>query len=74
MSPWIPLAFGPISATAVSSSAGRLPVMKTNAPSSANSFAVANPMPLVPPVTNAIFSCNRFMCRPLDQLSADAKP
>jgi len=28
--------------------------MKTNAPSLTNAFAVARPMPLVPPVTSAI--------------------
>ncbi len=33
----------------------RRPVMKTKAPSLTNSFAVAKPMPLLPPVISAIF-------------------
>src|SRR5690606_26175647 len=34
------------------------PVMTTFAPCSTNSFAVANPMPALPPVTTAIFPSN----------------
>jgi hypothetical protein len=67
MSLWIPCALGPIAATAVSSSTGRLPVMKTKAPSSAKSFAVANPMPLVPPVISAIIPDNRSMFHPRNE-------
>ena len=54
-SPWTPVAFGPIFFTAASSSACRRPVMKTCAPSAMNRLAVASPMPLLPPVTKAIF-------------------
>src|SRR4029077_18111760 len=46
----------PIAFTASSSSLGRRPVMKTYAPSLANSFAVAKPIPSVPPVMRAILS------------------
>ena len=51
----MPLTFLPISLTAVVSSGSRRPVMKTYAPSFTNSFAVARPMPLLPPVMSAIF-------------------
>jgi adenine-specific DNA-methyltransferase len=44
-----------ISFTAVLSSDSRRPVMNTCAPSSTNRLAVANPIPLVPPVTSPIF-------------------
>src|SRR6266446_244435 len=44
----------PIVFTASSSSFGRRPVMNTYAPSLTKSFAVANPIPSVPPVTTAI--------------------
>src|SRR2546425_3985724 len=44
----------PIVFTASSSSFWRRPVMKTWAPSLTKSFAVANPIPSVPPVTTAI--------------------
>src|SRR6266853_5956626 len=44
----------PIAFTASSSSFWRLPVTKTYAPSLTKSFAVANPIPSVPPVTTAI--------------------
>src|SRR5713101_4077334 len=46
----------PIALTASSSSFWRRPVIKTYAPSLANSFAVANPIPWVPPVMRAILS------------------
>src|SRR6202023_2376741 len=46
----------PIALTASSSSFWRRPVIKTYAPSLANSFAVANPIPSVPPVIRAILS------------------
>jgi hypothetical protein len=42
--------------TVSSSSFWRRPVIKTYAPSSANNFAVANPIPSVPPVMRAILS------------------
>ena len=51
----------PISFTAASSSAWRRPVMKTYAPSATNRFAVARPMPLLPPVTRAIFPESLFV-------------
>src|SRR6266446_6538670 len=44
----------PIVFTASSSSFGRRPVMNTYAPSFTKSFAVAKPIPSVPPVTTAI--------------------
>src|ERR1700730_3909637 len=44
----------PIVFTASSSSFWRRPVMKTYAPSLTKSFAVANPIPSVPPVMTAI--------------------
>src|SRR5438128_3659662 len=50
-----PLTFPPISFTAAASSGSRRPVMKTYAPSFTNAFAVARPMPLLPPVMSAIF-------------------
>src|SRR5713226_2351851 len=55
-SPCTPVTFLPISFTARANSGSRRPVMKTYAPSSTNCFAVARPMPLLPPVTSAIFS------------------
>src|SRR3989454_546480 len=54
-SPWMPVTFLPMSLTAVASSESRRPVMKTYAPSFTNAFAVARPMPLLPPVMSAIF-------------------
>src|SRR5258707_818990 len=54
MFPRTPVALPPSSATAASSSAGRRPVTTTFAPSATNRFAVASPIPLVPPVTRAI--------------------
>src|ERR1700726_878444 len=57
----------PIVVTASSSSFWRRPVMKTYAPSLTKSFAVANPIPSVPPVMTAtlpsslggiVFSCS----------------
>src|SRR6266851_7024770 len=41
--------------TAEANSFSRRPVMKTYAPSATKRFAVARPIPLVPPVTSAIF-------------------
>src|SRR6266404_2703875 len=54
-SPSTPVTFLPISFTAAANSGSRRPIMKTYAPSFTNSFAVARPMPLLPPVTSAIF-------------------
>src|SRR5882724_9122994 len=53
-SPWTAVTLLPISLTAAASSGSRRPVMNTYAPSRANSFAVARPIPLLPPVTSAI--------------------
>src|SRR6266446_6466296 len=50
MSPLMPETLLPIVFTASSSSFWRRPVMKTYAPSLTKSFAVANPIPSVPPV------------------------
>src|SRR5882757_2099699 len=47
-------AFGPSSFAAASSVAWLRPVITTFAPSATNSFAVASPMPLLPPVINAV--------------------
>src|SRR2546422_5774694 len=41
--------------SSAASSRSRRPVMKTYAPSFTNSFAVARPMPLLPPVMSAVF-------------------
>src|SRR4029077_12601004 len=54
-SPCTPVTFLPISFTAAANSCSRRPVMKTYAPSFTNCFAVARPMPPLPPVTSAIF-------------------
>ena len=54
-SPRAPITFIAISFTATANSASRRPVMKTYAPSFTNAFAVARPMPLLPPVTSATF-------------------
>ena len=54
-SPWTPVTLLPISLTAAANSGSRRPVMKTYAPSFTNCFAVARPMPLLPPVMRAIF-------------------
>src|SRR5262249_3983490 len=54
-SPWIAVTFPPISFAAAARSGARRPVMNTCAPSRANCFAVASPMPLLPPVTSATF-------------------
>src|SRR5258706_16426135 len=51
----MPEMFVPITFTASSSSFWRRPVMKTWAPSLTKSFAVANPIPSVPPVMTATF-------------------
>jgi hypothetical protein len=48
------LTFPPISATTLSSSDCRQPVMKTCAPSWAKRFAAPRPRPALPPVTTAI--------------------
>src|SRR5882762_4250194 len=51
----MPVTFLPISFTAAVNSGARRPVMKTFAPSSTNTLAVARPIPLLPPVTRAVF-------------------
>src|SRR5215211_6710894 len=48
------LTFPPISATALSSSDCRRPVMKTCAPFLAKRFAAPRPIPALPPATRAI--------------------
>src|ERR1700736_4939670 len=53
-SPRTPTAFPPTFFTAASSSSWRRPVMNTNAPSAAKRWAVASPIPLLPPVTTAV--------------------
>src|SRR5882762_3717122 len=50
----MPETFVPIAFTASSSSFWRRPVMKTYTPSVTKSFAVANPIPSVPPVMTAV--------------------
>jgi len=47
--------------TAAANSASRRPVMKTYAPSFTNSFVVAKPMPLLPPLMSAS-SCQACPC------------
>src|ERR1700734_261945 len=54
MSPCTPVTLLPIASTALSSSFCRRPVIKTSAPSLTNSFAVASPIPSVPPVMTAV--------------------
>src|SRR5262245_13066483 len=54
-SPWTAVTLLPISFTAAANSGLRRPVMKTYAPSCTNCFAVARPMPLLPPVMRALF-------------------
>src|SRR5208283_3663729 len=54
-SPCTPVTFLPISFTAAANSGSRRPVTKTYAPSFANCFAVARPMPLLPPVMSVVF-------------------
>src|SRR5882672_3237818 len=51
----------PISFTAAANSGSRRRVMKTYAPSFTNWFAVARGMPLLPPVTSAIFPSSLLM-------------
>src|ERR1700704_4371389 len=53
-SPQIPLAEGPIDASASSRRCLSRPVMKTCAPSAASRLAAARPIPDVPPVTSAV--------------------
>ena len=60
-SPCTPVTFFSISFTARANSGSRRPVMKTYAPSCTNCFAVARPMPLLPPVMSAIFPSSLFM-------------
>jgi hypothetical protein len=55
-SPRTPVSFFPICATAASRASLRRPVMKTYTPSATNLCAVANPMPLLPPVMTATLS------------------
>ena len=59
MSPCTPVTRPPICFTAASSASWRRPVTNTDAPSAANAFAVARPMPLVPPVTTTTLLLNR---------------
>src|SRR5215510_11323844 len=54
-SPWTAVTLLPISFTAAANSGLRRPMMKTYAPSCTNCFAVARPMPLLPPVMRALF-------------------
>src|SRR5882762_11338754 len=61
----MPVTSLPIAFTASSSSLWRRPVMKTRAPSSTKSFAIARPIPSVPPVTTATFPCNLLISSPL---------
>src|SRR3989454_5226859 len=61
-SPCTPVTFLPIAFTAAASSGSRRHVMKTYAPSFTNCFAVARPMPLLPPVTSAILPSSFPMC------------
>src|SRR6267378_3119401 len=61
-SPCTAVTFRPISLTAAANSGSRRPVMKTCAPSLTNCFAVAKPMPLLPPVMSAVFPTSLFMC------------
>src|SRR5262249_55309085 len=56
--------FLPIRAAASSSSFLRRPVITTCAPSSTKRFAVAKPMPLLPPVTTATFPESLPMVQP----------
>src|SRR6266481_8036532 len=66
----MPVTFLPICFTAAANSSSRRPVMKTYAPSLTNAFAVARPIPLVPPVMSAIFPSSLFMhSSPLIKLS-----
>ena len=51
-------AFGPNSCAAASSVSRLRPVIVTFAPSATNSRAVASPMPLLPPVINAVLLAN----------------
>ena len=55
----IATAFGPSSFAAACSVCLLRPVMATFAPSATNSFAVARPMPLFPPVMNAVLFASR---------------
>src|SRR5258706_5438678 len=55
---------GPISFAAEASVFSSRPVIATLAPSRAYAFAVANPIPLFPPVTTATFPSNRFVDMP----------
>src|SRR5271167_3596532 len=52
-SPGTAIAFGPICATAATNASSRRPVMNTWAPSATKRWAVASPMPLLPPVMTA---------------------
>lgn len=53
------LAEPPISCTAEASRRSSRPATTTVAPSAANAFAVARPMPELPPVTRTILPANR---------------
>ena len=52
---YTPVTFLPISLTATVNSGSRRSVMKMYAPSFTNRFAVARPMPLLPPVSQCVF-------------------
>src|ERR1700722_3223652 len=58
MSPATVVTFFPMKAAASFSSFSRRPVITTCAPSSTKRLAVAKPIPLLPPVINAIFPAN----------------
>src|SRR5271154_7310098 len=53
----------PSEAVASSSVFWLRPLMATRAPSSCNRFAVARPMPLLPPVITATFPSSRFILK-----------
>src|ERR1700716_1277789 len=71
-SPCTPVTFLPISFTAAANSGSRRPVMKMYAPSFTNCFAVARPMPLLPPVMSASFPSSLPMYVPL--VAGDGRP
>src|SRR3954467_7875995 len=58
MSPATVVTFVPMKAAASANSFSLRPVITTCAPSSTKRFAVAKPMPLLPPVMTAIFPAN----------------
>ncbi len=54
----------PSSLRAAARLSGFRPVTATFPPSACSSFAVAKPMPVVPPVTNAVLPSKRFIVLP----------